>query len=164
MKSKVLNLLLALSLAFAGACGGEKKEAHGHDHDHENGEEHSHAEGEGHEDEDGGHVHGEVRNELGEQSADGWTVTAAQMDEVKAGGETVFYLGIKGAAAFTVGRMWVGDEAATNSVKAMIEVEEEVGPHAHVEVPDPFNDTDKFYVELDNASGTPTKLAFEIKR
>lgn len=161
MKSKMLNLMLALSLAFATACGGEK--AHDHDHDHGHGEDHSHAEGEGHEDEDGGHEHGEEKHELGEQTAGAWTVNATQMDAVKAGGETVFYVNINGGA-YTAGRIWVGDEAATHSVKALLEHIEADRYHAHVDVPDPLGDTDKFHVEIDNADGAPTKLAFEIKR
>lgn len=111
---------------------------------------------------DEGHEHGTVRHELGRTSAETWVITAQQADDVAAGGETVFYVVIEGPAAPTAVRLWVGDESATASVKALGEKIEAGRFHAHVEIPNPLAETDQFWVEVEGEGGAKGKAPFKL--
>jgi hypothetical protein len=166
MKRKGIRFLALLSAAALAACGGGEKPAeadHGHAHEegeaHEHdGEEHAH---EGEEAAGGGHSHGTVEHKLGAQEAGGFKFEAVQMDDVTAGGETVFIVHSQGSEPTSV-RLWVGDESASTSTKILADKGEGQEYHAHVEAPNPLGAGDRFWVEADGADGAKTKLSFDL--
>lgn len=112
----------------------------------------------------GGHEHGTVQHELGGQSAGAWSLTAQQADDVTAGGETVFYVNATGAPKPSAVRLWVGDEAASNSIKILGEWIDETRAHAHVEIPNPLAAGDKFWVELEGGDGASVNASFDLAK
>lgn len=107
------------------------------------------------------HAHGNVEHPLGESAASGIVVSAVQMDDLVPGGESVFKVVFKGGDPEAV-RLWVGDEAATNSTKALTEIDASSGVHAHVELPDPLGPADAFWVQMDLADGSSAKVSFAL--
>lgn len=173
LRGGVFAALLALGAAGCGKKAGDesqpveqgqavtKPQAADDHHD----DDHHHDEGKGHEDAKGGHEHGDVKHDLGRQSAGAWGVSVTQMDAVAAGGETVFYLVLDGPDDPPHIRIWVGDKEASNSVK---EAGEPAGDprryHAHVQIPEGYGETDKFWVELEAADGAIQAASFDIAK
>lgn len=174
MKTKGIRCLAVMAALALGACGGgEKTETaaeaeHGHSHaegeaahSHEgeahehDGEEHAHEEEEG-----GGHSHGTVEHALGKQSAGDFHFTAAQMDDISPGSENVFIVNFEGNEPASV-RLWVGDESASRSIKALAE-KDGLEFHAHVESPETIGPEDHFWIEIEAADGSVTKSSFAL--
>lgn len=165
----LFGVAAALFAAGLWACGpgGEKPAGdhdhdhgdHAHDHDHEGEEAHDHE----HEGEEA-HDHGGDPHALGSASADGLDVSATQLGDLKVGGENVFKLSVAGGEVAAV-RLWAGDEPATHSVKALAELDdEEMGIHAHVEIPAELADADKLWAEIELADGKAVRVSFDLKR
>lgn len=177
-----LRLAAALLPAILWGCGGggapeghshedghsHEHGDHDHDHDHSHeGEDHAHGDDHGHHEED--HEHGSVRHELGSNAIGSREVVAQQADDVVAGGETVFYVKMSDGGAGmppSAVHLWVGDESATRSVKARGEKvsDSKLYVHAHVEIPDPLESGDRFWVEVEETGGATAKASFELAR
>lgn len=100
---------------------------------------------------------------LGSKEAGGYTVKAAQEEEVKAGGECCFILSITGdKAKLKAVRAWLGVKSAEGSVKVKAKPEGD-DLHAAVEIPKPIPDGSQLWVELETAAGKH-KLAFDYKK
>lgn len=176
MRMKTIRTLLTILPAALWACGGGEKPAEpaaagrpkeraeqtspsddGHDRKHEEGQA-----GPNHEEASGGHEHGKVRHDLGEQKAGAWTASAQQADDVVAGGETVFYVTVSGAPKPAAVRLWVGDEQASVSTRVLGEWIDDTRTHAHVEIPGSLAPADQFWIEIDDGKGSVVKAAFKL--
>ncbi|MFO1077517.1 MAG: hypothetical protein U1E73_07300 [Planctomycetota bacterium] len=137
-------LLLPVALLFP-ACG--------HDHDG-----HSHADPAGASAAQGGDHHG-TPHALGTVKCGPLELAAAQLGEVKAGGEiAVEVTSTSGAAITTPVRAWIGTADAKGSRKALLSAEarSEGKLHGHVEVPNPLQEGAQLWLETETADGAVT--------
>ncbi len=109
-----------------------------------------------------GHSHGTVEHALGEKLIGAWKAKASQMDDVVAGGETVFIVRLDGSAKPASVRLWVGDPTASNTVKILADPLEATSYHAHVASPDPLGANDMFWVELEPSGGAAARESFPL--
>jgi len=142
---KTASLLCAAFFFTASLAAAEA--GHGHEgHDHE---------------QTAGHGHG-AEVALGSQAIAAWTVAAARLGEIVAGGEAVIELEVTPAAPKpTVARAWIGAENGRGSVKAKLGVEDE-GFHGHVEVPAELPTDSKLWISLQDDAGTQHVGSFAL--
>ncbi len=161
--TRTLTLLSALSLATLGTPPGgcerkpepakpaspaPKPDTHAQEHD-------------GHHDDD--HAHGPT-TELGEQSADGFTIRASRDGDVTPGKDVPIDVWVTPGTGTKVSavRLWIGTRNAKGSVKARAEIEQDRW-HTHAEVPSPMPEGGRLWVEVEAEGGAKTVVGFDLK-
>ena len=123
---------------------------------------HNHKPGEKHDDHGDGHDHG-ATTQLGEQTAEGFTVKASRDGEIKAGDDAPIDVWVTGGTdkVATV-RFWIGTQDAKGSVKAKAELEKD-NWHTHVEIPNPIPQGGKLWVEIETEKAAKVVVGFDLK-
>ena len=125
------------------------------DHDHVEGDDHEHEEGDEHD-------HGPVK-QLGEKSADGFTIRASRQGDIVEGDDAPVDVSVTGAAKpIATVRFWIGSRDARGSVKAKAELEKD-NWHSHVEVPKPLPAGSELWVEVEAEGGKKIAVSFALQ-
>ena len=125
------------------------------DHDHVEGDDHEHEEGDEHD-------HGPVK-QLGEKSADGFTIRASRQGDIVEGDDAPVDVSVTGAAKpIATVRFWIGSRDARGSVKAKAELEKD-NWHSHVEVPKPRPAGSELWVEVEAEGGKKIAVSFALQ-
>lgn len=147
--------LVALSLA---ACPGGDKHDHDHPHDGDHGHAHDAPEKSG----GASHSHGAVTS-LGEQTAGGFTVSAAREGALAAGSEASIRVKFAGGTGkVSAVRLWIGSEDAKGALKAKADLEGDAW-HAHAEAPASL-DGARLYVEFETDTGAKATAGFDLAK
>jgi hypothetical protein len=107
--------------------------------------------------------------ELGNATVGGWTLNASR-DEGKlaAGGESAIDCTVTGGQGnVSAVRFWIGTEDAKGAIKALAAIENPAEAsrwHTHVEIPTPFADDHKLWVEVEDSAGAKHVSGFDLKR
>jgi hypothetical protein len=150
---------LTMSLSLPG-CGDSappppaspRAAAHGHDHardGHSGHEGHDHAAGE-HEEHDG-HDHGEM-HPLGTVTIAGTTLAVSVSGDIRPSSEVHLDLEVQSGPVPAAVRFWIGDEAATGSLKAKAESHDNHF-HGETEAPADLKDA-RLWLEIETDKGT----------
>jgi ABC-type Zn2+ transport system substrate-binding protein/surface adhesin len=126
-----------------------KHDDHDHDHDHAD-------------DTHGAHDHGPT-TQLGEQTAEGFTIKAARSGEIKPGEHAAIDTWITGGTAkVSTVRVWVGSQDAKGSMKAKADLLKDKW-HADAEVPNPVPAGGKLWVEIETDKAQKVVVGFDLK-